>query len=168
VGTYAAWLYSTTRAAFQPLGCESELKASICKILPNHNFRDGTEGLVTMILPPLTVVHICAYTELLDYEWDPDKAIANFNKHGVHFSDAVSVLEDELALTVRDPYSDEEERWITLGYGSTRKTSRCGLYVEKRINSIHFGAARNAARMSGIRRCGLNLALAGMRKNHET
>jgi uncharacterized protein len=115
VGTYAAWLYSTTRAAFQPLGCESELKASICKILPNHNFRDCTEGLITMILPPLTAVHICAYTEHVDYEWDPDKAIANFNKHGVHFSDAVSVLEDELALTVRDPYSDEEERWITLG-----------------------------------------------------
>ena len=51
----------------------------------------------------------------MDYEWDPAKAIANFSKHGVHFPDAVSVLEDELALTVRDPYSEEEERWITLG-----------------------------------------------------
>ena len=115
MGTYAAWLYSTTRAAFQPLGCESELKASICKILPNHNFRDCTEGLIMMILPPLTAVHICAYSEHVHYEWDPDKTIANFNKHSVHFSNAVSVLEDELALTVRDPYSDEEERWITLG-----------------------------------------------------
>jgi uncharacterized DUF497 family protein len=25
------------------------------------------------------------------------------------------VLEDELALTVRDPYFEEEERWITVG-----------------------------------------------------
>jgi uncharacterized DUF497 family protein len=51
----------------------------------------------------------------VDYEWDPDKATANFSKHGVLFSDAVSALEDESALTVRDPYSEEEERWITLG-----------------------------------------------------
>jgi len=27
----------------------------------------------------------------------------------------VTVLEDDLALTMRDPSSDEEERWITLG-----------------------------------------------------
>jgi uncharacterized DUF497 family protein len=28
------------------------------------------------------------------------------------------VLEDDLALTMRDPSSDEEERWITLGRNS--------------------------------------------------
>jgi uncharacterized DUF497 family protein len=27
----------------------------------------------------------------------------------------VTVLEDDLALTMRDPFSEEEERWITLG-----------------------------------------------------
>jgi len=27
----------------------------------------------------------------------------------------VAVLEDELGLTVRDPFSEDEERWITLG-----------------------------------------------------
>ena len=35
--------------------------------------------------------------------------------HGVHFADAMSALEDELALTIRDPYSTDEERWITVG-----------------------------------------------------
>jgi len=49
------------------------------------------------------------------YEWDPRKARANFEKHAVHFADAVTALEDELALTMRDPYSEDEERWITLG-----------------------------------------------------
>jgi uncharacterized protein len=48
------------------------------------------------------------------YEWDPAKAKANFAKHGVRFADAVTVLEDDLALTMRDPFS-EEERWVTLG-----------------------------------------------------
>jgi uncharacterized DUF497 family protein len=43
----------------------------------------------------------------MDFEWDPVKATANFRKHGVLFSDAVSVLEDELALTIRDPYFEE-------------------------------------------------------------
>jgi uncharacterized protein len=48
-------------------------------------------------------------------EWDPAKAPANFGKHGVRFADAVTVLEDDLALTMRDPFSEDEERWITLG-----------------------------------------------------
>jgi uncharacterized DUF497 family protein len=51
----------------------------------------------------------------VSYEWDPAKAKANFAKHGVRFSDAVTVLEDDLALTMRDPFSEQEERWITLG-----------------------------------------------------
>jgi uncharacterized DUF497 family protein len=50
----------------------------------------------------------------VDFEWDPVKANANFRKHGVLFSDAVSVLEDEQALTLRDPYAEEEKRWITV------------------------------------------------------
>jgi uncharacterized DUF497 family protein len=54
----------------------------------------------------------------VSYEWDPAKASANFAKHGVRFADAVTVLEDDLALTIRDPASDEEERWITLGRNS--------------------------------------------------
>jgi uncharacterized DUF497 family protein len=37
------------------------------------------------------------------YEWDARKARTNFEKHGVHFADVVTVFEDEFALTVRDP-----------------------------------------------------------------
>ena len=54
----------------------------------------------------------------VDYEWDAAKARANYHKHGVHFSEAVTALEDESALTIRDEYLDEEERWITLGTDS--------------------------------------------------
>ena len=53
--------------------------------------------------------------EPVSYEWDAAKARANFAKHGVYFADAVAVLEDEVALTMRDPYSVQEERWITIG-----------------------------------------------------
>lgn len=51
----------------------------------------------------------------MSYEGDPAKARANFEKHGIHFADAAATLEDDLALTMRDPFSEDEERWITLG-----------------------------------------------------
>ena len=54
----------------------------------------------------------CAYVKV---EWNPAKALLNQRKHGIAFADAVAVLEDERALTTRDPLSDEEERWVTLG-----------------------------------------------------
>jgi hypothetical protein len=36
-------------------------------------------------------------------------------QYGIHFADAPITLEDDLALTVRDSLSEDEERWITLG-----------------------------------------------------
>ena len=48
-------------------------------------------------------------------EWDPAKAESNLRKHGVRFADAVTALEDNGALTIRDPFTWDEERWITLG-----------------------------------------------------
>lgn len=51
----------------------------------------------------------------MDYEWDLRKARRNFEKHGVDFADAALALDDAMALTIRDPDSDSEERFITLG-----------------------------------------------------
>jgi len=51
----------------------------------------------------------------VDYEWDPDKAKQNLRKHGVTFADAVAVLEDDRAMTIRDYVGEAEERWVTLG-----------------------------------------------------
>jgi uncharacterized DUF497 family protein len=48
-------------------------------------------------------------------EWDPGKARLNARKHGISFADAVASLEDEGALTMRDPFSDEEERRVSMG-----------------------------------------------------
>jgi uncharacterized protein len=47
-------------------------------------------------------------------EWDPSKAAANLRTHGVGFVEAVTVLEDDFALTRDDPGSDEE-RFVTMG-----------------------------------------------------
>jgi len=50
-------------------------------------------------------------------EWDPIKARSNLHKHGIRFADAVTALEDERAISVRDQ-NDDEERWITIGMDS--------------------------------------------------
>lgn len=47
-------------------------------------------------------------------QWDTAKATSNLRKHGVSFADAVSAMEDERAISVRDD-TEEEERWITIG-----------------------------------------------------
>jgi len=49
------------------------------------------------------------------FEWDPRKAAANLRTHRVSFAEAVTVLEDEFALTHEDPDAVEEPRFATLG-----------------------------------------------------
>ena len=52
----------------------------------------------------------------LEFEWSPDKAIANRRKHGVPFEEAASVFRDEFGATFPDPdHSNDEERAITVG-----------------------------------------------------
>lgn len=50
----------------------------------------------------------------MSIEWDFQKALSNLKKHGIAFSDAISALEDEYALTIEDDYP-RERRFITLG-----------------------------------------------------
>ena len=53
---------------------------------------------------------------LFEFEWDPVKAKANLNKHGLVFELASTVFLDPLAVTIPDEeHSGTEARWITLG-----------------------------------------------------
>lgn len=49
------------------------------------------------------------------FEWDPPKAEANLRVHGVSFAEAVTVLQDDFALTRDDPAAVDEPRFVTLG-----------------------------------------------------
>lgn len=49
------------------------------------------------------------------FEWDPTKARANVRAHGVGFVEAVTVLDDDAALTREDHAADNETRFATLG-----------------------------------------------------
>lgn len=50
----------------------------------------------------------------MDAEWDERKAASNRRKHGIDFADAVTVLHDDLALTISENVAGEE-RFVTIG-----------------------------------------------------
>lgn len=57
-----------------------------------------------------------------NFEWDPNKAKINKEKHGISFEDATTVFLDPLASTIYDPdHSESEKRWITLGTSQNGK-----------------------------------------------
>ena len=52
----------------------------------------------------------------LNFEYDPAKAESNLAKHGVSFSEAITVFDDPLSSTLPDDqHSVEESRFITVG-----------------------------------------------------
>ncbi len=52
----------------------------------------------------------------MDFEWDHDKAAANAKKHGVEFTEAMTIFGDPLELTIADPdHSTDEVRCVSIG-----------------------------------------------------
>lgn len=50
------------------------------------------------------------------FDWDGDKARANWSKHGVSFEESTTVFVDPLAMTIDDPeHSFDEDRFVTFG-----------------------------------------------------
>ena len=60
--------------------------------------------------------------KIVGFEWDPKKAAVNYTCHGVRFTEAIDVFDDDRALTMKDEVSDpEEERFITLGLSAAAR-----------------------------------------------
>ena len=58
----------------------------------------------------------------MQFEWDRKKAASNYRKHKVSFDEASTVFYDPLSATFNDPeHSIGEERYITIGYSSSRR-----------------------------------------------
>ncbi len=52
----------------------------------------------------------------MEFEWDPEKAKANEQKHNLTFHEGATVFGDPLAKTFSDPdHSEDEERYLTFG-----------------------------------------------------
>ncbi len=59
---------------------------------------------------------------MLIFEWDPEKARDNEQKHGVDFLEASEVFDDDHSSCVQDPdHSVDEERYLIFGISKQGK-----------------------------------------------
>ena len=81
----------------------------------------------------------------LEFDWDPAKAAANLEKHGVSFQEAATVFNDPLSSTVADPdHSLGEERLVIFGM-SERGRVLAVMHTE-RAAVVRLISAREATR----------------------
>lgn len=81
----------------------------------------------------------------MEFEWNPDKATGNLEKHGVSFQETVTVFNDPLSVTFPDPnHSIGESRYIIIGI------SRFGQLLivahTDRLERVRIISARKATR----------------------
>ena len=86
----------------------------------------------------------------MEFEWDSGKAAANSKKHGVEFSEALTVFGDPLELTIVDPdHSADEWRFLSIGTSAAGRLLVVG-YTERqgRIRIINAREASSKERRS--------------------
>jgi uncharacterized DUF497 family protein len=82
---------------------------------------------------------------MIIFEWDPQKAITNFEKHGITFDEASTVFKDNLSLTIDDPlHSYDEERLVLIGM--SYKNRLLVVVHTEREESIRIISARKAVK----------------------
>jgi len=82
---------------------------------------------------------------MLIFEWDPQKAKSNLEKHGVSFEEASTAFQDTLSLTIDDPlHSIDEERVVLIGM-SNKNRSLVVVHTERGDN-IRIISAKKATK----------------------
>jgi len=83
----------------------------------------------------------------MNFVWDDNKAALNQQKHGVGFTEAATVFDDENGLVIFDPdHSLDEDRFIILGMSyALRLLVVCHCYREN-DEQIRIISARKATR----------------------
>jgi len=81
----------------------------------------------------------------MDFEWDPQKARENVEKHGVSFTEATDVFGDDLSSTVSDPdHSHGESRYVI--FGQSRGGRHLVVAFTERGDRIRLISARTMTR----------------------
>jgi len=78
------------------------------------------------------------------FEWNPEKAQRNLQKHKVSFEEASSVFDDPMFITLLDNKHDDEERYVTIGISN--KTRLLLVAHTERDNRIRIISARKATK----------------------
>ena len=81
------------------------------------------------------------------FEWDPRKAAANLQKHGVSFAEAETAFYDDYASILEDPdHSSGEERFLLLGMSGALRVLLVVHCVREAGSAIRLVSARKATR----------------------
>ena len=84
---------------------------------------------------------------MLQFEWNPEKAQRNIEKHGISFAEAVTVLGDPLSYTFDDPdHSDEEGTFFNRRSYRYRQIAGCFSYRPSGQSAYHQRTSSNQAR----------------------
>ena len=78
-----------------------------------------------------------------EFEWDPIKAGANQEKHGVSFVEAATVFFDPLSITVSDPAHSVDERRFVITRMSYQHRALIVVHVDRGVR-IRIISARLA------------------------
>lgn len=82
---------------------------------------------------------------MLNFAWDPKKAVDNLKKHGVSFEEACTVFGDTLSLTISDPLTSiNEERFVTTG--ETKRGKLVVVVHADKGDNVRVISARRATR----------------------
>jgi uncharacterized protein len=78
----------------------------------------------------------------MQFDWDPNKDHGNQAKHGISFTEAATVFDDDLQLTIPDPdHSIAEHRYVTTGM-SIRGRLIVVMHTEEDDDQIRIISAR--------------------------
>ena len=80
----------------------------------------------------------------MEIDFDEDKARANLKKHGVSFEEAATALFDDRALSMEDPYTKGECRYVLTGMSDLARLLTV-VYTFRR-QRIRLISARNASK----------------------
>lgn len=87
---------------------------------------------------------------MIEFEWDPAKAVSNQKKHGVSFEEAQSVFYDELAIQFFDEEnSGAENRFFMLGFSDKARLLIICHCEREHGNVIRIISARKATKNEG-------------------
>jgi len=82
---------------------------------------------------------------VLAFEWDPEKAVTNLERHGISFEEASTIFGDPLGRIVDDPrHSVGERRFVLMGRSDQQRLLAV-MYTERR-EVVRIISARLATR----------------------
>ena len=89
----------------------------------------------------------CMYNFAMHFDWDENKAKANYKKHKISFPEAVTAFFDEHAIIIGDPdHTIDEDRFILLGMSRDLRILIVSHCYRDQDNVIRLISARKATK----------------------